>query len=294
MEKSNYTLTVFTPTYNRSYTLTKLYESLARQTSKDFEWIVVDDGSIDDTERLITRWKNEGIVPITYEYQQNSGKMKAHNRGVEMAKTELFMCVDSDDYISDDAVESIIHKWSQINNKDTLAGIIAYKSIRNKDGEYKVVCEFPHLGYDKLYMLYKNGFRGDTTLVFRTESIKPIPFPSFEGEKFIPENVMYDQLDLKYDWALMDKVLTLCEYMPDGYTQNGKTFYDENPKGMAFMYNEHAKMPKLTWREKILMAEGFIGYSKKAGYKRIYRMSTVKGILYVAAIALNFKNRKRK
>jgi len=289
MAQNTYTLTVFTPTYNRAHTLPKLYESLKRQTSKDFIWLIVDDGSSDDTRNIIDGWINEGLVPINYEYQQNAGKMKAHNRGVELSNTELFVCIDSDDFLSDDAVELIINKWSSENHKETLAGILAYRSIMQQDGKYKVVCEFPHLGYDKLYMLYKNGFKGDTTLVFRTEAIRPFPFPIFEGEKFIPETIMYDQLDLKYDWALLGEALTICEYMPDGYSINSKVLYNKNPKGVAFLCNEHTKMPGLSSKEKIQQAAKFIIYSKRAGVRCVYKQSNVKGLLFLAAMMLSVK-----
>lgn len=292
MKQQSLLLIVFTPSYNRAHTLPNLYESLKRQTSKDFEWLIVDDGSVDNTRQLVETWITENIIPIRYEYQQNAGKMAAHNRGVELAETELFVCIDSDDFMSDDAVESIVNKWKSVRNNETLAGIIAYRSIMQPDGEYRVVCKFPHQGYDKLYMLYRKGFRGDTTLVFRTEAIRPIPFPIFEGEKFIPETIMYDQLDLKYDWALLDKALTLCEYMPDGYTQNSKDLYNRNPKGLAFQCNEHTKMPGLSTKEKIQLVAKYIIYSKRAGQIHPYANSNVKGILYLGALCLSKKYEK--
>jgi len=282
-----FTLSIFTPTYNRAYTLPKLYESLKRQTSKDFEWIIVDDGSVDNTRQLIEGWMDEGVVPIKYEYQQNAGKMSAHNRGVEMANTELFVCIDSDDYIVDEAVELIITKWSSESDKKTLAGIIAYRSMRQMDGNYEVICEFPHSGYDKLYLLYKKGFRGETTLIFRTDAIRPFPFPIFEGEKFIPETIMYDQLDLRYDWALLDKALTLCEYMSDGYTKNGRELYNRNPKGVAYLYNEHSKMPGLSIIDRIRLAALYITYSREAKCRSVYSNSNTKGLLYFAALILS-------
>ena len=108
------TVTVFTPTYNRAYTLPKLYNSLCRQTSVDFMWLVVDDGSTDNTEELIKGWQEENKVLIEYHKQSNGGKMRAHNLGVKLCNSELFFCVDSDDYISDVAIEHIIDYWNEL------------------------------------------------------------------------------------------------------------------------------------------------------------------------------------
>ena len=110
-------LTVFTPTYNRAYTLGRLYESLCRQSNKNFEWLVVDDGSKDGTEELIKSWQSEEKISIRYIYQENGGKMRAHNRGVKSTETELFVCVDSDDYLVDDGIEKILSFWNREYSK---------------------------------------------------------------------------------------------------------------------------------------------------------------------------------
>lgn len=289
---NNNLLTVFTPTYNRAHTLPVLYESLKRQSSKNFEWLIVDDGSTDNTEELIRSWIDEGTIAIRYEKQENGGKMKAHNRGAEMTDSELFVCIDSDDFLSDDAVSSIIEKWQDTHNKESLAGFIAYKAIKNQKCEYKVVCRFPYFRDAKLYLLYRDGFKGDTTIVFRTEVLKRFPFPIFEGEKFISETVMYNQMDLEYNWALLDKALTLCEYMPDGYTQNSKDLLNRNPKGMAFLSNQKAGMPGITTKSKIQETAKYIIYSKRAGSRKVYNEANVKGILYFAALFLVLRYEK--
>lgn len=292
MDIEKITLTVFTPTYNRAHTLPVLYESLKRQSSKDFVWLIVDDGSTDNTEDLVRGWIKEGLVIISYDKQQNGGKMKAHNRGAELCETELFVCVDSDDFLTDNAVSAIILKWKDIRNKRSLSGIIAYKAIKNQNGEYKVVCRFPYLRDAKLYLLYQDGFNGDTTIIFRTEVLKQFQFPIFEDENFISETIMYNQMDRRYDWALMDEALTLCEYMPDGYTQNSKALYNRNPKGMAYLCNDKVTMPGITTKAKIQNVAKYIIYSERAGYRNIYKKSNIKGLLYLAALVLSIKYRK--
>ena len=292
MDTEKISLTVFTPTYNRAHTLPVLYESLKRQTSKDFVWLIVDDGSTDTTEELVSGWIKENIVQIVYEKQENGGKMKAHNRGAELCDTELFVCVDSDDFLTGNAVSAIIEKWKVTPNKESLSGIIAYRAIKNQEGEFKVVCRFPYLNDAKLYLLYRDGFNGDTTIIFRTEILKQFPFPIFEGEKFIPETIMYNQMDRRYNWTLMDEALTLCEYMPDGYTQNSKNLYNKNPKGLAYLCNDNVTMPGITTKAKIQEIAKYIIYSERAGYRNIYKKSNIKGVLYLAALVLCVKYRK--
>lgn len=103
-----HTLTIFTPSYNRAYTLHKCYESLKKQSSKDFLWLIIDDGSTDNTKELVDSWIDENIIEIKYHYQNNQGMHGAHNTAYELMDTELNVCIDSDDYMPDDAVEKII------------------------------------------------------------------------------------------------------------------------------------------------------------------------------------------
>lgn len=227
-------LTIFTPTYNRAYTLPKLYGSLCRQTCRDFKWLVVDDGSIDDTESVVSSWKEENKVAITYVKQPNCGKMGAHNKGVQMCDTEYFFSVDSDDYITDNAVEVIIQNLPKCSG-NLIGGLVAYKSIGH-EAAYQVLSHFPHLGYSTLGDLYKNGFKGDTSLVFKTHVLKKYPFPVVNGEKFITEAYVYDQIDREYMYWLVDEGLTYCEYMPDGYTNNDLMLHLKNPMGWCMKY----------------------------------------------------------
>ena len=117
-------VTVFTPAYNRAYTLGRLYESLLKQTDKRFCWLIVDDGSTDQTEELVSNWIKENRIDIEYYKQENQGKPAAHNTGVELTKTELFTCVDSDDYLTDNAVGEILNAWER--KTDGCIGILGY------------------------------------------------------------------------------------------------------------------------------------------------------------------------
>lgn len=124
--KYKYKITLFTPTYNRGYIISRLYESIKRQTFRDFEWIIFDDGSTDDTENLVNIWKSENKdFPIIYIKGKNGGKCRATNRALEVARGEIFFTIDSDDYLTDDACEKINDWMESIRNLPDYCGIVA-------------------------------------------------------------------------------------------------------------------------------------------------------------------------
>jgi len=273
--------TIFTPTYNRANLLPKLYDSLCRQSDKDFVWLIVDDGSSDNTEDLIGCWIKEAKIRIEYNKQPNGGKMRAHNHGVRLCTTSLFVCVDSDDYVTNTFIEEIKEYWPQIQYDNSMAGLIAYKSIKGEDGVYRVRCTFPFLGKSTQSSLYQSGFYGDLTIVFKTDVIKRFPFLEVDGEKFSTEDYAYDQIDQEYQYVLVDEAWTLCEYMPDGYSQAEKTLYAKNPKGWAIFFNQKAKYTH-TCLSKKKMGYGilYMIFARRAGFKNIYKYSELKTPLY--------------
>ena len=231
-------LTVFTPAYNRAEKLKRAYESLKRQTEKDFVWIIVDDGSVDDTENAVKDFIREGVVDIKYFRQTNGGKMRAHNRGVGEADSELFVCLDSDDLLTDRAVERIYEVWEGIGDKSSYAGIIAYKGemaartegsdaygLHNFDKDQLLPIYgnyFPDNKDCSFRELYQKGFSGETTLVFRTELLRQNLFPEIEGEKYVPEDVVYDRIDEGHIFRFFPEILTLCELVEQrAYRQGG-------------------------------------------------------------------------
>ena len=224
-------ITVFTPTYNRKHTLPALYKSLTKQTVKDFVWLIIDDGSSDGTEDMILEWQKNAPFEIRYFRQENGGKMRAHNKGVQMCDTDYFVCVDSDDFLVNEAIEKIYRKVSKNELDDKLAGIIAYKGI---DEKTPIGGAFPNnILQSTLSGLYKKGFVGDTTLIFKTDVIRQYPFPVLPDEKFITEAYTYDQIDFDYEYFLLPEVLTICKYQDDGYTQNAMKLLFDNPGGWA-------------------------------------------------------------
>jgi glycosyltransferase involved in cell wall biosynthesis len=235
-------LTIFTPTYNRGYTLPRLYRSLINQDASLFEWLIVDDGSTDNTRQLVNSWINEKKVGIRYVYQENAGKMAAHNRGVKECKTEFFLCCDSDDWMVSNSVKSILDFWNVNQEKlpnlansmpiqqKELSGMICPKKIENYN--FNPLLLLPSdIKRSTLSGLYDNGYRGETALVFKTSLLRKYPFLIIKREKFIPESYIYDQLDEKYELLVYHGYWMECEYQEDGYTKNGLKLRLKNPKG---------------------------------------------------------------
>lgn len=223
------TLAIFTPTYNRGYIIDSLYESLCSQTSSDFCWIIVDDGSTDNTEEKVARYKAENRFDITYIKQKNGGKQRAHNTGANACNNELFFCVDSDDQLTPTAVEEILDLWDRYSSNKRVAGIIALRGGRIG----KPLGTWMPKGLELTTMwdlYYKYHHTGDTALVYRTEILKHFPYEVEPDEKFIAETYVYHQIDQLYKLAVLNKVIWICEYLPDGYTKNARKVTRENPK----------------------------------------------------------------
>jgi glycosyltransferase involved in cell wall biosynthesis len=234
-------LTVFTPTYNRAYCLHKCYESLKSQSSKDFIWLIIDDGSTDETEELVSSWVEEDIVSIHYHWQKNQGMHGAHNTAYQLIETELNVCIDSDDYMPKDAVEKIITYWDQYGS-DKVSGMIGLDAST----DYTIIgTKLPDtIKQSTLFELYnKHGVTGDKKLVYRTALTRKYPYPIFENEKYVGLAYKYFMLDQQYEMLLMNEVLCCVEYLPDGSSRNMLHQYQKNPKGFAFYRKELMKLP---------------------------------------------------
>ena len=236
-------ISVITPTYNRAYILGKCYESLVRQTSNAFEWVVVDDGSTDNTQELVQSFIEENKIKIKYIKQENGGKHVAHNTAVLNSQGELVVCLDSDDVLTENAVERAIAFWQE-NAQPHNTGILAK---RGDMVDRKPICsKLPAgVGESTLFDLSnKYGFEGDTILYFRRELLEKNLFKSFEGERFIPETNMYIEIDKSGTLLLLDEVLYLCEYLPDGLTAKYHQLLCKNPNGTADTYYKQMCMAK--------------------------------------------------
>lgn len=226
-------LTVFTPAYNRAHTLPRTYESLCWQNCKDFIWLIVDDGSQDNTAELVRQWqRRHNGFEIRYIYKENGGMHTAHNTAYEHIDTELNTCIDSDDKMAPGAVEKILRKWEQVKDKG-YAGIIALDADFDGNvigrGFPEGMTETSVIGY------YAAGGSGDKKLVYRTDIINQYPpYPVFEGEKYVALSYKYRLIDQTYKMAVLDEIVCNVEYQPDGSTGTMWKQYLKNPRGFAF------------------------------------------------------------
>lgn len=228
------TLTVFTPAYNRAHTLPRTYESLLKQNNKDFIWLIVDDGSVDNTEELVKSWqgKDNGFE-IRYIKKENGGMHTAHNTAYANIDTELNVCIDSDDCMAENGVEKILSKWAEVKDKG-YAGLIALDADMNTGNI--IGKGFPQgMTETTLSDYYAQGGFGDKKLVYRTDIINQYPeYPVFEGEKYVALAYKYRLIDQDYKLAVLDEVLCNVEYQPDGSTGTMWKQYLKYPQGFAF------------------------------------------------------------
>lgn len=226
-------LTVFTPTYNRAHTLLRTYESLLQQDCKEFIWLIIDDGSTDNTAELVKSWQSkENGFEIRYIYKENGGMHTAHNTAYENIDTELNTCIDSDDKLAPGAVRMILDKWERVRDQG-YAGMIGLDADFDNNvigkGFPEGMTETTVIGY------YSAGGSGDKKLVYRTDIINQYPaYPVFEGEKYVSLAYKYRLIDQKYKMAVLDEVLCNVEYQPDGSSGTMWKQYLRNPKGFAF------------------------------------------------------------
>ena len=225
-------LTVFTPTYNRAHTLERTYQSLREQNSHDFLWLIIDDGSTDNTGELVEKWqKEDNSFEIKYIYKENGGMHTAHNTAYENIHTELNTCIDSDDVMAPDGVKKIAHKWEQVRDKGYagILGLDAYMTGEIIDKGFRAgTYETTLSGY------YASGGRGDKKLVYRTDVINAYPsYPVFDDEKYMALAYKYRMIDEDFKLAVLDEVLCLVDYQDDGSTRNMMSQYANNPKGFA-------------------------------------------------------------
>ncbi len=248
----NKTLTIFTPAYNRAHTIDRTYQSLIRQTCKDFQWLIVDDGSTDGTKKLVEGWIRENKIPISYIYQENQGMHGAHNTAYKNITTELNTCIDSDDWMPHDAVEKIITAWKE-HRHENYAGIIGLD--QTADGKL-IGTNFPeNLKETTLQGFYEAGGQGDKKLVYRTDIIKQYPeYPLFKGERYV--GLAYKYMLIDQDWKLitLNEPLVTVEYQLEGSSFSMYRQYWNNPKGFAFFRKTEMICTKSLKRQFIVCA----------------------------------------
>jgi len=231
-----YLFTVFTPTYNRARTLQRVYASLQRQTLRNFEWLVMDDGSTDNTRALIAQWEAESNFPIRYIFQENQGKPAAFNRGVQEARGELFLTLDSDDECVPEALERLKHHWDAIPAQDKTKFSAVTVLCKDQNGNL-VGNKFPRdiLDSDTIEVTFKYRVTGEKWGFQRTDVLKQFPFPSIPNAKFISESVVWFALSRKYKTRFVNEALRIY-HVHDGAGDHLSTLSPAVLSGRAYLH----------------------------------------------------------
>lgn len=263
--------TIFTPAYNRAYTLPKLYESLKSQNNKNFVWLIIDDGSTDGTQALIEDYKAEDKIPIRYFKQENQGKHIAINEGIKHAETQWFCIIDSDDYLENKATEI----WEQLSletqNYKNCAG---FSYIHFSD---KIIYDDKEYGNKRLSKVgdYRWKHYGEMLFCFKTDVISKFSFPFFSGEKFCQESVLFFPILRQYIILVTDHVLVHGEYLPDGLSQNHYAAMLKSPNYGLLSIQEYFLDAK-TAKEKKYLTEVYWDIVLKS--KKIPLSKAIRGI----------------
>lgn len=233
-------VTIFTPTYNRAELIVRLYDSICRQDCTDFEWLIVDDGSTDNTDEEVKAWQAKATFPIRYYKQPNGGKYRAFNRALELAEGELFFTVDSDDYLPDNAIATIISKADLLKGDDII-GLMTLKAYPDGNIIGKPYSE----GIQPMtsYQLELSGNGGERSIVLKTDLARKYPFPDCGDEKFVTESVVYDRYALAgLKYVVTNDILTICEYQPEGLSSNPHKLMISNPTGYVYYYAQRINL----------------------------------------------------
>lgn len=238
-------ITILTPTYNRASLLPRLFDSLLRQTNKDFEWIVVDDGSTDDTREVVANLKEKcgGAFPMGYVYKANGGKHMAINIGAERALGELLFIADSDDLLTDDALETVANSWHDISDDKSFAGIAGLDITMDTREVIGSGLPQEHIDCNAIDIRYRHHVTGDMKEVFRTEVLREFPFPEFAGERFCPEQLVWFRMARRYRLRYINKPIYIADYQPDGITAGITRARMRNPSASMLTYAELTECP---------------------------------------------------
>ena len=279
-----YKITLFTPTYNRAYILDVLYRSVQRQTYRNFEWIIMDDGSSDNTEELVKSWMNDGNdFPIRFYKVPNGGKCRAINRGLDLAEGELFFIMDSDDYLTDDSLETVV-KWEA-----TIAGKPGYCGVAGNRGSSPT--ETPNTSIESMYGEGVNFIDpeytdkvidGERAGVWYTEIHRKYKYPEFEGENFLTPCITWNRMaNDGYKIRIFQDIIWICEYREDGLTMQGNMRFIKNPAGAGLCLKEKGDFLHFPLKEKIKM--WYTYYCDHTFCDEQYRLTKTQCAKYIGA-----------
>jgi glycosyltransferase involved in cell wall biosynthesis len=258
-------ITVLTPTYNRAHVLGRIYDSLRRQTYNNFEWLIVDDGSDDETKALVRSWMDRASIDIRYRVQANRGKHVAVNRGVELARGEFTSIVDSDDWFPPTALEVLVREWEHIpaSERASFSGVVGLCAF--EDGRI-IGDRYPTdpLDCDSAQLRYVHGVKGDKHALLRTSVLREYPFP-FEESKHIIEALVWNRMALKYRQRHINEVVLAKEYLRDGMTYHALALQIEGAPATRQFYLEELTLPRpLKRRRRLRSYVNYVRFSLHA------------------------------
>ena len=274
-------ITVLTHSYNRGKDLKKLYNSLLRQTNLDFNWFIIDDGSSDNTKQIVTSFIDEKKIDIIYLKQKQGGKHRALNNAIKRIKTPLVFIVDSDDWLTEDAIDTILQVHNRYKNDKSICGysFLRKNSKEQTNGRLMICDEYIDNYIDA--RINRMDMNADKAEVWKTECLKEYPFPEFFNEKFIGEDVVWIPLALKYNMVFLNKPIYYCEYLDNGLTNNRRKNNLKSPNGCCYRALVTLKASRehkiiFSYKAKCMMQYQIYGYFAHKKFVELYKESPYK------------------
>jgi len=261
LDNRDFLFSVFTPTFNRRHTLKHVYESLVAQTLKDFEWLIIDDGSKDGTNTLVKTWITNSPFPIRYFWVENGGKHRAYNIAVRSARGHLFLALDSDDTCVPETLERFSDYWHSIPEaqRSSFSGV----TVHCMDQNARIIGKaFPKAVLDTnlIHLLNSSGIKGEKWGIHRTEILKNFPFPEFQGEKFIPEGIVWNRIAGRYKLRFVNDALRVYHRSHEGLDRNSLRIRSSSPQGARLYYAELCQFP-IKWPLLVKSVVNYIRFS---------------------------------
>lgn len=263
--------TIFIPTYNRAYVLPRTLSSIEAQTFRDFEVLIIDDGSTDGTRELVTEWGQRMPFAVRLHYQKNSGKHVAHNTMLQLANGQFVVLLDSDDMLVPTALERFLHHWNEIpaSERDHYAGV---EGLMNHLDDGRICGEpFPQAVFDSdhIEVRIRHGISGEKRSAIRTDVLRRFPYPVFAGERHIRPSLLWDRMaEAGYRFRFFNEVVQVYERQPDSLSFNVFRRRMANPKGLRFCMREEIRLhtPYLSLRDRLRLGARYVRYSLHSGY----------------------------
>lgn len=275
MDKENILITIFTPTYNRGYTIENVYKSLLKQRERNFEWLIIDDGSTDNTKEIVEELIKKNEVNLRYLYKSNQGKYKAINDAIEIAKGELFMIVDSDDYLEENAIEIIKKYYNEIKDNNEFIGVVGlrgneygeiYTAYLNEKKCKNKYYDLKYLDADFIDYRYKYEISGDRAEVCKTKELKKFKFPEISDEKFMGEGYLWNMIaEANYKFRYFNEIIYVTEYLEDGLSYNIKKIVQKSPINEMTCCNQITGIKRIPLKNRIKASINYYRYGMYAG-----------------------------